>query len=276
MTDTQVFVDLGDLFTRFRSSIQDLLPNLFGALAIFLFGLLIAYLLRLFIRRLVISFDRIIPNKRIQGTLKRIGMQRPAAELLSRLVFWIVLLFFVTAATETLGLPVVTTWISGIALYLPKLFSAALIVFAGLVVGTLLRDVVGTTALSAGLEYGLVLGKLVQGLIVLLSFVVATEQVGFNIDLLTNLMMTLVGAVALGCALAFALGARGVVGNILAAYYVQQMYQVGQRVRIDAYEGAVVRITPTNVLLDTEQGRVTVPAKDFGEKASILIPQEES
>ena len=46
-------------------------------------------------------------------------MERGASEVISRIVFWVVFLLFFTAATETLGLPVLATWLAGVSYYLP-------------------------------------------------------------------------------------------------------------------------------------------------------------
>src|SRR5215217_3140512 len=42
-------------------------------------------------------------------------------------VYWLVVVFSVMAATETLGLPVVTAWLSGVATFLPRVEVAIVI-----------------------------------------------------------------------------------------------------------------------------------------------------
>ena len=46
-----------------------------------------------------------------------------------------------------------------------------------------------------------------------------------------------------------------------------------QTVRIGAIEGQIAETTPTAVVILTEAGRVTVPAKKFNEEASTLIAE---
>ena len=129
MQHQQLITDLGSLLARFQQNILEVLPNLVGALGIFLVGLALAFFVRWATRRLVKGLDRLVPGAKLQQSLRRVKMQQPAAELISRLLFWIIILFFATAATETLGLPIVTTWLNGIALYLPRILSASLIVW---------------------------------------------------------------------------------------------------------------------------------------------------
>jgi hypothetical protein len=57
----------------------------------------------------------------------------------------------------------------------------------------------------------------------------------------------------------------------LSAHYVHRLYQVGQVVRIDGIEGRIVRITETSVIMECEEGDVSVPARTFADQRSTLI-----
>lgn len=265
---------LEGLVARFREGGLELLPRLAGSLAILGVGFIVASLLRFLIRRLIRGLDRFVPSQKLQTSLRHLGMQRPAAEVISGIFYWIVILFFLTAATETLGLPVVTTWLSGVALYLPRILSAVVVCFAGLLGGILLRDLIVSATVAAGMAYGRTLGRLAQGAVILVAVVVAVDLIGINIGFVTTVTITLLGVVLLGGALAFGLGARMVVGNILASHYLQKSYAVGQRVKIGEWEGEIVQITPVAVLLQTAEGRALVPAKLFGESVSVLLAEE--
>jgi len=78
--------------------------------------------------------------------------------------------------------------------------------------------------------------------------------------------------VALGAiALAFALGARSTVSNILAAHSLAQTYSSGDVIRIGTLEGRILQITRTYVVLETGEGTATVPARLFSEQVSIHL-----
>jgi small-conductance mechanosensitive channel len=83
-----------------------------------------------------------------------------------------------------------------------------------------------------------------------------------------------VGSTLAAAALAFGLGARASVANIIAARYVAQFCRVGQAVRIDDVEGTVVQLTPTAVVVETPEGRAVVPAGRFHETSSVLLAGE--
>lgn len=262
---------LSAVFTRLWERVGELLPTLIGALALLLVGWVLARLLRTWTGWLISHLDRLAASRLVRDALRRGGVERPVAEAIGATIFWLVLLLFVTAATETLGLPVLTTWLGGLAQYLPRVLVAVLIVIAGLLAGSLARSAVATAAAGAGTAYPELLGRGAQGVILLVAGVTAVDQLGVDSRFLTATLTVIVGAGVAGIALAFGFGARTTVGNILASHYLRQTYEVGHRVRIGAVEGRIVEITPTSVILEGPEGRVLVPAKEFSEAVSVLV-----
>ena len=244
----------------------DAAPRIAGALALALLGLALAYLVRALSRRLIAGLDRLVPRLRLQQG-RGAEFRTAAGWAVGRVLFWLVLLFFVTLATEILGLPVVSVWLNGIVVYLPRFLAAVLILFAGLIGGQFLRDVI----LSTGIAYAPALARLGQMAVVVASALIAVNQAGLNVDLLTSGLLLVLGIALLGSVLTFALGARTTVANILASYYLQKIYRVGHRVSVGDHQGEIVQITATAVVLDAEEGRVSVPASVFAEQASILL-----
>ena len=245
-------------------------PRLAGALALALLGLVLAFLVRVLTRRLIAGLDRLVT-----GVSPRLGRgaeyREGAGRAAGRVLFWVVLLFFLAAATETLGLPVISVWLSGLAIYLPRFAAAVLILFAGLLGGHFLRNLILSGTASAGVAYGAALARLGQMAVVVVSVLVAVAQAGLNVSFLTSLLLLVLGSGLLGGVLTFALGARTTVANILACHYLQKTYKVGHRVRAGGFQGEIVEITATSVVLETEEGRVSVPASVFGQETTVLL-----
>ncbi|MFH1569072.1 MAG: mechanosensitive ion channel domain-containing protein, partial [Gemmatimonadota bacterium] len=135
-------------------------------------------------------------------------------------------------------------------------------------------DLTLSVVTSAGLAYGNALGRLVQTAVVLVAVAVAIEQVGIDIQFLTTASVVTLGVLLFGAALAFGLGARTTVSNILAAHYLRRTYTVGQTVRIGELKGEIVQITATAVILRSAEGRALVPAKVFSETITVLVVRE--
>lgn len=258
-------------FSLFLQRVGEHLPNFVGAVLLILGGWLLAQLLRAAIVRLSSGFDRLMDRHGTSDYLRRLGVERPASGLIGGIVFWLVLLVFLTAATETLGLPVLASGLSGVSYYLPRLLIAALIVLAGLLAASVARDAVTAAASATGLAYAELLGRTVYGIILLVAIVTAVDQIGVESRFLTLTLAIVIAAMIGGVALAFGLGSRTTVCNIIAAHYLRQNYRIGNTVKIGSAQGTIVEITPTAVILDGAEGRVMVPAKDFSESISILV-----
>lgn len=258
---------------RLWQSLLNFLPNLLAALVLFLVGWLLARLLKAITVRVIPRLYRLIPSKSFQRSLKASGMERLVTEITAGIIFWLVFLLFLAAATEALGLPVVSTLLSGFARYLPSVLAAVVILVAGIVVANLARTAIATAASSAGVAYGELLARLTQIAILLVVGVVAVDQIGIDSTFLMISMAVVLFAVLGGMALGFGLGARSVVGNLLASHYLVQTYKVGQRVRIGDLEGRILEINNTAVVLETAQGRALIPASQFTQTTSILLPE---
>lgn len=266
--------DLNETVDRLEAFVPDLL----GAAALLLIGVVVAWVvswisvrvLRIWSERLAGGVGSLIGG-RIEAQLPRARLDPSSLRLVGRAVFFLVLLVFLAAATETLELPVVSTWVLGLAQYLPQVLAAVIVVVLGVLAGGLARIVVAEAASSARVEYAGALGRVAQVGIIAVSAVVAVDQLGFEVTFLVIAVSIALAASLGGAALAFGLGAQTAVSNIVATHYLAQSYQVGQRVRVGEHEGRIVEIAPTAVVLETVDGRVHIPAKAFSEQTTTLI-----
>jgi hypothetical protein len=271
MTFAEWMASLGRSFDQVAERIQLSLPSVLGAIGLLLLGWLVGRLLRAWITRLVGLLERRVRAHVLDAATARLGVERKASEIIGSLVFWSVFIVFLGAATDALGLPVLSTWLAGLALFLPRLLLAMLIVLAGILAGALARDAIWAAMQASGVAFDRALGRMAQTAIIIAAIITAVDQIGVDSTFLTGAMMIGLGAILGGCALAFGLGARTAASNIIAVHYVRQAYRTGQEVRVDAFHGTIREITATAVLLDTIDGRVLVPGREFAEKASTLV-----
>ncbi len=248
------------------------LPQLALVIVLLLAGWALGRLARRLVSRLILRHARGRKGPAMEQALQESGVDRMAAEIFGRIAFWFVLIFFAALAGEVLGLAVVSRGLAVLILYLPRVLAAGLIAFAGLLMSNLARDAVMTLS-SSNRFSGKVPAQLVRYAILLLTTVVALDQIGIDSTLLI-LATGIVLAALLGSAtLAVGLGARTEVGNIIALHYLAKSYSVGQRIRIGDVEGRIVELGTTGVVLDTAQGRTTIPGKEFSTRSSCLLDE---
>jgi small-conductance mechanosensitive channel len=229
-------------------------------------------LLRFLTRRVLSGvLERARRTVELQEAVEDPGVSSTIPKVVAGFVFWVTWVFFISAAIESLGFTVVTDILGQVAYYLPNLLAAAVVVLAGLVVARLVRKAATGGARSAGVVHADRIGRAAQLLVIVVAAVVALDQIGIDAQLLVTLMTVIVAAALGSAALAFGLGARVTVGNIIASHYLNQSYRPGQTVRIGDIEGEILHTTPTAVLLATHDGRMLVPARRFSEDPSLLV-----
>lgn len=272
MTDlAQSLQSLRDVLGEAYRSFLEYLPHLGAALLLLLAGWLIARLLRSVAIRLAGGLNAALGRIGAwSGTRRRLALAPGARALIGNVVFWVVILLFIAMAARVARLELFTTWLDRIVAYLPTLLAGGLILLAGYFVSTVVRDLVVAALQSAGSTHSEFLGRVTQTAIFLAAIVIGLDQIGIDITFLTILFSILIGGVLASLSLAYGLGARVLVANLLGARYLRRLLEPGQVARISGIEGQVLELTPTSVILATDDGRISIPAKLFQEEAVLI------
>lgn len=244
--------------TALWTKVANFIPNLFGALVVVLLGFVVAKLLDTLLSKLLAKFglDRLMAGTGMTKMLSRGGIQVPISTLIGKIVNWFVLLIFLVSAAESLGLERVSATLDMLALYLPKVFGAALVLLAGVMLAQLVNGLVRGAAEGIGLEYAAGVGRIAQGLVIIIAISVAISQLEVKTDLLNHVIVIGLITVGLAIALAMGLGSREIAGQILAGIYVRELYQVGQQVRIGEVEGQIEEIGTVKTTVLTDEGEL--------------------
>ena len=244
--------------TTLWSKIAGFIPNLFVALVLVLLGFVVAKLLDTLISKLLakLGLDRLMAGTGLTKLMARIGIQVSVSTLIGKIVYWFVLLIFLVSAAESLGLQRVSATLDVLALYLPKVFGAALVLLAGVLLAQLVSSLVRGAAEGVGLDYAAGLGRIAQGLVIIISISVAIGQLEVKTDLLNNVIAIVLISVGLAVALALGLGSREIAGQILAGIYVRELYEVGQQVKVGEVEGQIEEIGTVKTVLLTDEGEL--------------------
>jgi len=259
---------LNKLTINFKEDLWNLYPSIIMAFIVLGLG----YLLARFVKYLVIKLLRYIANLVGQNN-KYMKMDR-SARFIGAVFFWIILLMAFISAANILGLSFVTKWMEEILKYSPNVLAAILIISAAIIFGKFIAGVISSFGDQIGLDHSNTLGKIAQYLILLVAIIIAIDQIGFEVKFLIDIIDIIIASMLFATALAFGLGARTSVSNILAAFYVRKRYKIGDRVKIGKIEGIITKIDVTMVVVETEAGQFSVPAKEFNENISALIKKK--
>ncbi|HZW59101.1 MAG TPA: hypothetical protein VFE85_02310 [Woeseiaceae bacterium] len=252
------------------------LPALAAALLLVIAGWLAARLLRAAAVRLGGGLNALLLRfGRRDPAARRLQLSPAVLALLGNVTFWLTNLLFVTFAARVAGLQLFTAWLYQVVAWLPTLLAGGLIVLAGFLVSTLVRDIVSAALESAGSHQGNFFGLLAQSAVFLAALVIGLDQVGIDVTFITILFGIVTGGLLFGIALAFGLGAREFVGNLIGAHHVREQLGIGQHVRIADQEGEIVEFTVTAVVMSTDAGRLSIPARHFQEQAALIVAADD-
>jgi hypothetical protein len=249
------------------ASFAENLPNFLGALLIVLAGWLVARIVRALTRQGMRLLDKL--SGRVVGSY-RLGIGR-SADMVGAIAYWIVLLLFVTAATQVLGLTAFTDWLARLIEYLPTFIAGLLIIVAGYLFSRFVSELVYSAAHRLGSAQRGALARIAQTATLLAAVLVGADQIGIEVTWIAILTAVVIASLLGGVTIALSLGARVYVSNLIGAHYLRQAFEIGQRVRVAGFEGRILDVTATSLVLETTEGRVALPARLYNEEPILLI-----
>ena len=156
--------------------------------------------------------------------------------------------------------------------FVPQLMLGGLIVLSGYLVGVMTRSLLAGL-MGVGVDH--LVPRLSQALVVTAAVLTGLAQTAIDISFISDVIVILLAFFFGGLSLAFALGSRQLVENLLARRALDR-YSVGDLVQVDGAKGRIIEILSTAVILEAEQGILTVPTSRFVESEVLLLDETEA
>ncbi|MBD0330144.1 MAG: hypothetical protein ICV64_08585 [Thermoleophilia bacterium] len=210
-------MDIADRAERSLTVFFDWLPNLVGALVILIVGWILARFVAGLVRKGLerTGLDRTLHESHGGEWIRRV-VQRPS-HLVGTIAFWAVFLGAISLAVSVLGIEALQDFVAAIYAYLPNVLAAVLIFLVASAVAA------GVATLASRLLGDTALGRIVSTAGPILVMAIATfmilDQLQIAPTIVTITYAALLGAIALGSALAFGLGGRDVARDMLETAY---------------------------------------------------------
>lgn len=261
---------IGSTVTRAFAVFFAWLPALVGALAVLLIGYFVAKLIGKLVYRAThrAGLDRTLHGGPGGNVVAKITSS--PSRLLGTIAFWAIFLSAISLAASVLHIKALTAFVGAIWGYLPNVIAAlAIFIIAGLIataVATLASRVMGDTGL----------GRVVSTGVPILVMTIATFMILDQLQIAHNIVLityaALLGAIALGTALAFGLGGRDVAARMLEGAYTN-VQENKQQWRRDLDRGLTrardeARTAKDGWSGDTSEKRTSVPPRMAGDYAA--------
>lgn len=193
------------------------LPNLLTGIVVFVAGLVLAWIVKLLVVRIVklLKLDAAFARAGVTDALQRMAVRDTPAKLVGRMFFWLVAFIFFVLALSVMRVPVIDQLLERFLIYLPNIFVALVILAFGWFLGNFLGRAALIASVNAGVKLSALLGKGVKGVIVLFASVMAFEQLGIGRQTMVAAFAIVFGGAVLALALAFGLGGRDIARTFL-------------------------------------------------------------
>lgn len=196
-------------------------PNLIIALVIFIIGWIIGAVLGRVIDQIIRSLkvDNALRGAGLDDAFGRAGFEINSGRFLGGLVKWFIIIVFLVASLDVLGLTQVNTFLQEVVLlYLPQVIVAVLILLVAAVIAEIMQKLVIGGAKAARMRSSNFLGSVTKWSIWVFAILAALFQLGVAATFVQTLFTGVVVAIALALGLSFGLG-----GQDAAARYIDKL-----------------------------------------------------
>lgn len=249
-----------DVIDRASGALGDLVPRIGGALLLLVVGLLAARLVARLARRGLerVGLDRLGERFGIHDVLVRVGLERSISRLVARALRIALTVVVLMAVVAVLGLGALGRSLNEVVLFLPRVFTALVLVLVGVVLADFARDRIGR--MGDQMALGVAVGRAAQVAVLAVFTLTALAQLGIPTAVMTAVAGVVLLAVAFTLALAFGLGGRDVARQVSAGRYVANSFALGETIAVEGIEGEIVRLESAAALVRTADGKtVRVP-----------------
>lgn len=198
--------------------IVDFVPSLIVALIIFIVGWFVGVLLGRVIAQIIhsIKVDSALKTAGVEELLGRAGFRLDSGRFLGELVKWFVIVVFLVATLEVLGLQQVNLFLQDVVLtFIPQVIVAILILLVAAVVADAVQKLVVGAAKAAEIRVAHFLGGLVRWSIWVFAILIALSQLGIADFFAQTLFTGVVIALSLAIGLSFGFGGQEAAARFL-------------------------------------------------------------
>lgn len=195
----------------------DFIPNLIGALIVFLIGWVVSVAIgRLVIEILKkIKLNRIFEKGNWKTALEKAEIKVDASAFIGAIFKWVMLIVFLLAAVEILGLYQFADFLTGVLGYLPNVIVAALIFVVVVIIADILEKIVRAAVESAKVGYGNLVGAIVKWSLWVFAIMAILYQLKIAPALIQTIITGVVALIVIAGGLAFGLAGKEFAAEIL-------------------------------------------------------------
>jgi hypothetical protein len=199
-----IFEPLDELFLKLKVFV----PNLLAMLVILLAGILLAFIIKRLLAKLLnaINFDSWSDRMGFTKLMRKGDVWNKPTIVLVEIIFWMLIIVTLMSGLSALQLPAVNLLVNQFFSYIPRLFSASIILIVGYVLSGFLSRAVLIGAANSGFHYAKLLAEAIHALLLVLILAMVMEQLQIAPSIVLAAFSIIFGGIVIALAIAFGVG----------------------------------------------------------------------
>lgn len=195
---------LKELFLKFKAFV----PNLLAMLVILFVGIVIARVVRILLAKFLgaIKFDSWSDRMGFTKLMRKGDMWAKPSVILGEIVFWMLIIVTLMTGLNALQIPAIDQLVGQFFSYIPRLFSAAMIMVVGYLISGFISRTVLIAAANSGFHYAKLLAKAVNTLLIVLILAMVMEQLQIAPSIVLAAFSIVFGGIVIALAISFGIG----------------------------------------------------------------------
>jgi hypothetical protein len=204
--------------------LANFLPRLLLAVAVLLIGILVAGWAKSLVKSVIraIHLSRLVTNSPIERFFTQGNIAIKVDEILGEIGKLAVIYLFVIAAFSLVGLSGVATFLTDILQFIPRVLSALVIFILGVLGAGFVESMVKGAISSIDLATSRMMGKMASYMVVVFATLAAISELGLAQFFINALFIGFVAMLSVGLGLAFGLGTKDTVAQIVSRWYQRE------------------------------------------------------
>ncbi len=193
------------------------IPLLLGAIIVFIIGWIIAVAVGKITATALtrLKFNELFNKSDWQRSFEKAKLTVNPSEFLGAIVKWILVIVFLSASAEILGLTQFAVFLTTIVNYLPDVFVAALIFVVAVILADIAEKIVVASTAKMEVGYSSLVGIIAKWSIWIFAILAILYQLGVVRPMIQTLFAGFITMFAIAFGLAFGLGGKNVAAEIL-------------------------------------------------------------
>lgn len=258
----------------FITKFIEFVPNLVVAIIVIVAGIFIGKLLAKIVDKVLsqIGFNKLGDKINEIEAIQKFDLDIKLSKVVGKLLYYFVLLVFIIAAADALGVPAISNMVLLLVEFIPKVISAAIMVLVGVLLADILRKFVADLCASFNISSGKLISSAVFFFILIIVVIASLAQAGINTDLLEFTFSVLVGGVILAFSIGYGFASKEILLNIISSFYSRKKYKIGQIIEVDGTKGQIVDLDNTTISLKSGDQITNLPLRVLQTHKVIIYP----